>query len=461
MELKEVQDELTKIKITEEITTVEFIKKIFGKHMTTLDISNHYIFDKSASILVKLLKSYFSVKKDLKSLILQNCMITSKSLKKIIKVLISNSKSFKILDISNNRLELDSSLTSNLSLLLSKTMKLKHLKLQGNICENSQALAKLFTFDIRLTELNLYDTNLSKECLAVLASVLEANRTILNLNLGYNDDAFEDLDVVAAFANSVGENKCIEELNLSGNENLGNTDNLRQLSEGLKSNKSLSILRLGGINLSDFGIKLLTTTLLQELPISYLDIQNNNIQDSGFKALIAELPETLSGLDFSYNSVRDNSSLVNFSHFLTETKSLRRLNISHSFELESVESSILDLLCESLKKNDSLSDLMCEGVKISDDPDSFCLKLNQAIGNRKLSLTYKISAVNCVFNRSSVVSLMSYEKSMKFISNVPSNLSQFKQVESYSQTARNEFVDTPDQDPIVNTSRHFDLSNSL
>ena len=461
MELKEVQDELTKIKITEEIATVEFIKKIFGKHTTTLDISNHYIFDKSASTLVKLLKSYFSSKKDLKSLILQNCMITSKSLKKIIKVFIAHSKSFKLLDISNNRLELEPTLTSNLSLLLSKTMKLKSLKLQGNICENSQALAELFTYDIRLVELNLYDTNLSPESLNVLASVLEANRTILILNLGYNDEAFEDLEVVGTFANSIGENKCIEELNLSGNENLGNTDNLRQLSEGLKSNTSLSILRLGGINLGDFGLKLLTSTLLRELPISYLDIQNNNIQDSGFKTLISDLPETLTGLDFSYNSIRDNSSLVNFSHFLTEAKSLRKLNISHSLELESVESSLIELLCESLKKNDSLSDLMCEGVKISDDPDSFCYKLNQAIGSRKLSLTYKISAVNCIFNRSSVVSLMSNEKSMKFISNIPSNLSRFKDLESYSQTARNEFVETPDQDPIVNTSRHFDVSNSL
>jgi hypothetical protein len=134
--------------------------------------------------------------------------------------------------------------------------------------------------------------------------------------------------------------------------------------------------------------------------------------------------------------------------------------MSHSFELETVEGSIVDLLCESLKKNDSLSDLMCEGVKIADDPDAFCFKLNQAIGMRKLSLTYKISAVNCIMNRSSVVSLQSNEKSMKFISNIPSNLSQFKERESYSQTARNEFVETPDQDPIVNTSRHFDIDIS-
>jgi Ran GTPase-activating protein (RanGAP) involved in mRNA processing and transport len=86
--------------------------------------------------------------------------------------------------------------------------------------------------------------------------------------------------------NSVGENRCIEELNLSGNENLGSTDNLRQLSENFKSKKSLAVLRLGEINLADFGIKLLSSMLLRELPITYLDIQNNNIQDSGFKALV-------------------------------------------------------------------------------------------------------------------------------------------------------------------------------
>lgn len=461
MELKEVQDELTKIKITEEIITVEFIKKIFGKHMSTLDISNHFIFDKSAKILVKLLNSYFSSKKDLKSLIIQNCMISSKSLKKILKVLTTYSKSLKFLDISNNRLEIDPHLSKKISMLFSKTLKLKSLKLQGNICENSQALAELFAFDIRINELNLYDTNLSADSLTVLASALEANRTIMVLNLGYNDEAFEDPEIVRVFSVSVGKNRSIKELILSGNENIGNTDNLRQLSEGLKLNKSLYTLRLGGINLSDFGIKLLSATLLKEMPLCYLDIQNNNIQDAGFKNLILEMPETLTGLDFSYNSIRDNSSLVSFSTFLMESKSLRNLNISHSFELESVESSIVDLLCEALTKNDSLSDLMCEGVKISQDPDEFCYKLNQAIGFRKLSLTYKISAVNCVTSRSSTVSLMSNEKSMKFISNIPSNLSHFKDRESYSQTARNEFVETPDQDPIVNTSRHFDISNSL
>ena len=54
-----------------------------------------------------------------------------------------------------------------------------------------------------------------------------------------------------------------------------------------------------------------------------------------------------------------------------------------------MNSSILDLLCEALTKNDSLSDLLCEGVKVPDGPDVFCHKLNQAIAYRKLSLLIK------------------------------------------------------------------------
>jgi hypothetical protein len=58
--------------------------------------------------------------------------------------------------------------------------------------ELSRALAELFTYNIRLAELNLNDTNLNFESLTVISNALEANRTILTLNLGYNDEAFED-----------------------------------------------------------------------------------------------------------------------------------------------------------------------------------------------------------------------------------------------------------------------------
>jgi hypothetical protein len=47
--------------------------------------------------------------------------------------------------------------------------------------------------------------------------------------------------------------------------------------------------------------------------------------------------------------------------------------MSYLFDLESVKRLIVDLLCESFKKNDSLSDLMCEGVKIADDLAAFAL----------------------------------------------------------------------------------------
>ena len=460
MELKEVQDELTKIKLTEEIITVEYIKRVFGKHNSILDLSNHFLFEKSTSLLLRFLKSSFKLKKEIKILIMQNCLVSPASFLKVVKLFISSSRSLVSLDISNNRLNIEPQLTQLINSLFSKTNKLKSLSLQGNICSDSHAIAELFTENIRLLHLNLYDTNLSSEALTVISHALRINSTILQLNLGFNSQAFEDPQIVGLFAESISENQHIEELNLNGNETLGLVDNLKRLCEGLKNNRSLSVLKIGGLNLEDFGLKILCTYLLKELPLTSLDIQNNNINDSGFKNLMVEFPINLTSLDISYNALKENISVVSLCGLLVDTKSLRKLNISHSFELETIESTVIDLLCEALSKNDSLSDLLCEGVKISDDPDMFCFKLNQAIALRKLSLTYKISAVNC-FSTNSSHSIMSNNKSMKFISNIPSNLSKCKDRESYSQTEKKEYVETPNQEPIMITSRNYDANASF
>ena len=467
MELKEIGEELTKIKLTEEIITVEFIKRIFGKHNTVLDLSNHHLFEKSTSLLIKLLKSSFTSQKQIKRLIMQNCMMSSSCLIKIIKLFTNSSRSLISLDISNNRLLIEPLLTQAISSLFSKSSKLKSLSLQGNICTSAQAMAELFAQKTRLQQVNLYDTNLSVEALTVISQVLRSNAVILHLNLGFNSQAFEDPDIVGIFSESIAENEYLEELNLNGNDTLSAVENLSQLCKGLKHNRSLSVLKLGGINLEDFGLKILCTYLLNSLPLISLDVQNNGITDSGFKNLMIDFPINLTSLDISYNELKDNSSLLGLCTLLANTKSLRKLNISHSFELEGIDSSVLDLFCEAIAKNDSLSDLLCEGVKIPDDPDLFCHKLNEAIAYRKLSLTYKISAVNCFTNNSDDTSV-SYNKSLKFISNIPSSLSRPKESyestgrrefrETLSDTGRKEFVETPDQEPIINTSRHLDLS---
>jgi hypothetical protein len=461
MELKGVQDELTKIKLTEEILTVEFIKRVFGRHVCVLDLSNHFLFEKSTKMLLKLLKTHIKAKNQVKSLVLQNCMITSGCLLKILKLFIKSSSSLLDLNISNNRLTVQPILTQNISLMFSKSSKPKSLCLQGNICASSEAISELFLGNIKLSELNFYDTNLSPGALAVISQALRANACIIKLNLGFNSQAFQDPEVVSVFAESVSENKILETLDLSGNESLSIGENLTKLCLGLRNNRSLSALKIGAINLEDFGVNIIATQLLPGFPVLYLDIQNNGIQDKGFKALVKEFPDNITGLDVSYNNFTENISVLTMASLLIQTKSLRDLIISHSFELNSLEPEILELLCESITKNDSLSEFLCEGVKLPEDPDMFCYKINQAIARRKLSLTYKISAVNCCNNKSTMGSFDTNQKSMKFISNLPSNLSHFKDRESYSRTEKKEFVETPNQEPIVNTSRHYELSTSF
>lgn len=117
-----------------------------------------------------------------------------------------------------------------------------------------------------------------------------------------------------------------------------------------------------------------------------------------------DLPELLSNLDISYNAINDASALLSISYHLMHSRSLRKLNISHSIELESLPHDTIDELAEAIAQNDSLSELTCEGVKLGDDPDYFCKRLGEAISVRRLSLTFKISAVNCFNSESSIES---------------------------------------------------------
>lgn len=98
--------------------------------------------------------------------------------------------------------------------------------------------------------------------------------------------------------------------------------------------------------------------------------------------------------------------------------------MSHTIEMIELDEEILEKLSEALGKNDSLTEFYCEGVKISENPDKFCSMVNAAISLRKLSLTYKISAVNCSPGaRNSILGDLSLdETSERLASEIPSRI---------------------------------------
>jgi hypothetical protein len=106
----------------------------------------------------------------------------------------------------------------------------------------------------------------------------------------------------------------------------------------------------------------------------------------------------------SYNSFTDDKVLTAVGNLLKHSRTIRSLKLSNSIELTSVSDNAIQALTEGLVTNVSLGDLFCEGVKLRDDPDTFCRIIGEAITNRRLALNYKISAVNCLEEASSISS---------------------------------------------------------
>ena len=109
--------------------------------------------------------------------------------------------------------------------------------------------------------------------------------------------------------------------------------------------------------------------------------------------MLTGLTPSVVDLDVSYNDITESSALLSLASYLLETRSLRRLKISHSLQLETLDFSTLECFSQALTRNDSLVEFYCEGVKLSVNPEDFCNQINQAIAYRKLSLTYRVSAV--------------------------------------------------------------------
>lgn len=461
MEFKEVQDEYEKVRKAEELVTLAYLKNLTSRQLVRIDLSNHYFFEKSAKVLLKLIKSHLISKKTIKSVVLQNCMLSAPALTKLLKLLKKYKSSISNIDLSNNRLSLNLLHTQLISSIFSIFPKAKSLNFKGNICSSSQLFQDLYIYEISLKELNLYDTSLSPEGLLTISKVLSLNKTISNLNLGFNSEAFENYVNVNTFACSISENSNIEYLTLSENISLGQTDNFMQLCKGMRNNRSLRLLNISGLGLGDSGVKIVFTHLLSEMPLPQLNLSNNNIQDPGLRMLIAEFPNTLTDLDLSYNTFQDNSSLISLSRLFKDTKSLRKFNISHSLEFQSLNESCVEIFCEAITENDSMAKLLCEGIKVAHNPDLICSKISKAIEVRKLSLTYKISAVNYQERFSSKDSVFSNRNSVKFISKAPSNVWNSGDSQSSLFTERRDYIDTPNQEPIIDTSRHFTFSTSF
>lgn len=399
MDILDIQENIQNLASIASQGTLEFLVAHLGTHETVLDLSNKYIFEAATKPVARMISKHYTNFNTIKVLTLQNCMLTNQTAIKLLEILSKskNTLALKQLDIGNNRLKFTEGLAKAISKLFMKSnpTKPKTLNLQGNIVNSAKPLTSLLKTGIIFNELSLYDTCLNQEALEGLSTILSENKPILKLNLAYNNSAFKNSEMISHFAMSVSLNQYIESLDLSGNTSLKSPQSLVHLLTGLQRNRSLQEINLGSIGIGNIGVNFLSKILLNTVPISILLLENNNISSSGLQLLLQNLPPLLWKLDLSYNKFSQSSILETLGQKLNKTRTLRVLNISYAVEIGKLQSHHLISLCEGLKQNVSLTDFVCEGAKIGRDPDYFCSVIGDAISERKLSLTFKISAVNC------------------------------------------------------------------
>ncbi|XP_076848279.1 NACHT, LRR and PYD domains-containing protein 3-like isoform X1 [Brachyhypopomus gauderio] len=134
---------------------------------------------------------------------------------------------------------------------------------------------ELGTFD-----LSKYDP--SEECLVRLLPVVKASRKVILSGCDLTEESCKSLTSVLQTENS------LKELEINNNDL--QDSGVEQLCAGLKSsNCKLEILRLSLCGLTEESCKSLTSVLQTETSLKQLEINNNDLQDSGVEQLCAGL----------------------------------------------------------------------------------------------------------------------------------------------------------------------------
>ncbi|XP_078061934.1 uncharacterized protein LOC144487736 [Mustelus asterias] len=160
--------------------------------------------------------------------------------------------------------------------------------------------------DCKIQELGLQGNNLTDSCAEDLASALSTNRSLIDLNLGYNKLGDSGVKLLSV---ALRNPDCkIQKLHLFHN---ALTDSCaKDLASVLSTNRSLIYLNLGYNKLGDSGVKLLSVALRNpECKIQELGLDNTALTDSCAEDLASALStkQTLRILNLGLNSFTDQS----------------------------------------------------------------------------------------------------------------------------------------------------------
>ncbi|XP_067835798.1 NACHT, LRR and PYD domains-containing protein 3-like [Heptranchias perlo] len=177
--------------------------------------------------------------------------------------------------------------------------------------------------DCKIQELWLWANDLTDSCTEDLSSALSANRSLTVLNLGINKLGDSGVKLLSE---ALRNPDCkIQKLQLWDNDLTASCT--EDLSSALSTNRSLTVLDLGGNKLGDSGVKLLSAALRNpDCKIQELHLNDVGLTDSCTDDLSSALStnRSLTGLSLGSNSFTDRSVPALRSLILT-CRSLERI----------------------------------------------------------------------------------------------------------------------------------------
>lgn len=227
--------------------------KQFAIYATQLDLHDRSIGDKGAAHFAE----EISGSRELQSICIAQSGITNTGVQSLLAALETNS-TITALHLQFNRIDRHGA--GSLALFLTKTNSLRELVLDGNRDIGNSGTKELALALCRNDSLELLSL---KSC---GVGKLGAER----------------------FATTLCENSSLLELDLSGNEGIGN-DALELIGRGLKRNHALEKLRLSSCEVSDEGSGYLADALQENSVLTELHLEKNEISDSGILALASTL----------------------------------------------------------------------------------------------------------------------------------------------------------------------------
>ncbi|XP_076875801.1 NACHT, LRR and PYD domains-containing protein 3-like isoform X5 [Brachyhypopomus gauderio] len=240
----------------------------------------------------------------------------------------------------------------------------------------------LLNSEEELDEFDLRKYDPSEECLVRLLPVVKASRKVILSGCGLTEVSCKSLTSVLQTENS------LKELEINNNDL--KDSGVEQLCAGLKSsNCKLEILRLSGCGLTEKSCKSLTSVLQTENSLKELEIINNDLQDSGVEQLCAGLKSSNCKLEIFRLSLcgLTEESYKSLISVLQTENSLKVLEINNN----DLKDSGVEQLCAGLKSlNCKLEILRLSGCLVTEEG---CSSLASALSSnpshlKELDLTY-------------------------------------------------------------------------